>query len=386
MFRFSFSLFAVFSALSIAALGCGDDDSAACAAGSELRDGVCTVIDAGMLDMRAPDFGPMQECGACTAPTPVCDPTDNVCVGCVRDDDCPSDNRCDESARECVGCLINDDCPVSAPICDVDLTKTCVECTANDQCDVGAPVCEANACTGCSNNDQCAMRPDTPTCGADGACTGCAGDMDCASADLGQCDVATGTCIPCSNSSQCTAGDAGICDEGTCVECTIDDESGCGGNSCNPGTLRCTNTALASLNACETCTADSECPTDHACVPVQFMGADSGAYCLKDQSAGCEAPFVTPIMGRTSLSGQAGSTYCGPAEGTTTCEAIVALTDGDTCPSGMDNQCPDGALCRMLTGLAGNRCTFECTEAGECPASAASCGNSGNGMMFCGGS
>src|SRR5690606_16514751 len=134
---------------------------------------------------------------------------------------------CDEAEKECVGCLKEADCSGDKSHCNV-ATSTCVACLDTEQCtDAAASGCTAGECGKCSVNDDCKHITDK-----------------------------------------------GICDEGACVECTVEDESACGMNSCNPATNTCTMTERGKVQVCEPCVADSECETDHLCVPLNYKGED----------------------------------------------------------------------------------------------------------------
>ena len=111
---------------------------------------------------------------------------------------------------------------------------------------------------------------------------------------------------------------------------------------------------------------------------------------MADSTAGCEQPFSIEITGRTTLSGATEGSYCGIAETLTTCEALRALLDNQTCPGGEDSECPESGLCRRV-GTLNNRCTYPCAGdpavCKEPPASGSTCGDGGDsgGADFCGG-
>ncbi len=143
--------------------------------------------------------------------------------------------------------------------------------------------------------------------------------------------------------------------------------------------------------ACDPCDTDANCGgANDYCVPMQYMGADHGAYCLTDftETGSCESPLAISLMGRTSLSGHSGDAYCGINEDLATCDAVRALLDNTACPGGMDSECPDGGLCRQV-GTQMNHCTYQCSGAVECdvsPHPGDTCGpGSTGGDSFCGG-
>jgi len=155
----------------------------------------------------------------------------------------PEAPYCDEGSQTCAECLEDTHC--DGAVCK-DATLTCVECELSDDCqDPSASQCVDDACESCSQDEHCTHLTATPTCDAE---------------------------------------------NGTCVECTPDNESACDGHSCDPATLVCTTTQLGSRSACQPCQADSECFEDYRCIPMLFDGEPrSGGYCLKLGSAGgCE--------------------------------------------------------------------------------------------------
>lgn len=282
----------------------------------------CDAFDLGTGDQGVPeDAGP---CGMCASGT-VCDPASGNCVACLGDGDC-TDEVCliddaDSSNNECVGCVDSDDCSGDTGTCDMGSNE----------------------------------------------CVGCLMDSDCTEPAMAKCDTGTNSCVECDSSTQCEGTGENECVAGACVECTEDSaEDDCGDFSCNPATNECTTTNRDSIEQCQACVSDSECVADHYCVAMTFMGADQGAYCLKDVPSGCDQPFAIPLTGRSSVSGRAGD-YCGIPESLTTCEAVVALNSNATCPGGEDSECPDGGLCRQVSTLS-NRCTYACLSASQCTA------------------
>ena len=279
---------------------------------------------------------------------------------------------CDESTNQCVACLANKDCKTSAkPVCDPD-QNACVACLKSTDCkDTAKPVC------------------DTST----NACVACLANTDCPSATASRCDATTNACAACQNDSDCTQiSGKNACSNGTCVQCTVANESACGGNSCNPKTSECTSTAKGSVTRCGSCVADSECATGGSvtvarCVPMTFNGSPHGNYCLEAVSSGCDQPFGnTSVMKVTaaSVSGAAAEDYCGINQATVTCEAIRDMIDSDNkircgnasgvatdslcgChrdPAGACTDAGTGGLCRSINGA--NRCTIQCGGGTDC--------------------
>jgi hypothetical protein len=156
----------------------------------------------------------------------------------------------------------------------------------------------------------------------------------------------------------------------------------CPGTSCDPATKQCSTYKIASRPTCWTCVSDSDCEEpNHRCVEMYFLGerfpdAKTG-FCLPiavtelgSNKHYCDKPLASVLMDRRSLSGGKLQTYCGPQEKLTTCFAIRAFENQEECPSGQDDECPVGSVCRTFE--EGRRqvscCTFECTSSDECPA------------------
>ncbi len=265
----------------------------------------------------------------------------------------------------------------------------------NGACSGDTPVCDTmtGMCVGCLGATDCAAP--TPACDTDThTCVACVGDGDCTDVAMGKCDVASHTCVACGTSTDCSHfTDTAVCDttNGTCVQCTADDTSACGGNTCkSDGTCSMYGTTQ---RACDPCDTDANCGgANDYCVPMQYMGADHGAYCLTDanDAGSCDQPFLSVIDGRPTLSGRTGGRYCGINETVTTCEAVRGLLDDAACPDGTDSECPEGGLCRNLNGVSPNHCTYRCSgAASEClmaPTAGYGCGpGSTGGDSFCGG-
>jgi hypothetical protein len=161
-------------------------------------------------------------------------------------------------------------------------------------------------------------------------------------------------------------------------------------------TLTCTTMMLASRGTCETCFTDSNCAAmDHRCVWMTYQGEPfpdkRRGFCLRiaepvavDRGYACEPPFTVPLVDRESRSGGKNQSYCGIHEKLTTCFAALAFHNGESCPTGRDDECPVGGLCRALA-VNGQKteytCTYACTDVSECSSPAAKVNCAG----FCGG-
>ena len=402
----------------VAALaGCG---TAECPSGTELVEGRCIdvdaagpVMDAGRADggaaidaaielvpdawtpddAWAPDAGSdAGPCSRCPAATPAC--FMDTCVECASNADCvgaAGGPACDLDTHTCVACTVGTDCTAPLAACLPD-TNTCVRCDDRPDCAAPTPACVANNCVQCENRSdcsggtpacvgnacvQCENRSDcsggTPAC-VGNSCRQCDRNTDCSSASASRCDTAASTCAACMADSDCghIAGNP-RCVGGTCRPCTIATEAtDCGANSCNPVTNVCGARARGSVTVCNRCDADTECATGNTCAAVNPARGVTGNYCLpRIPGPGdfCTQPYAERITG-TSVSG-ASVTYC--RSRTTTCEAVLhhSGTGDGTCTGagGTDAACgapmvSDG-LCRPSG--TGNRCTYACISADDCP-------------------
>ena len=195
-----------------------------------------------------------------------------------------------------------------------------------------------------------------------------------------------------------------IVEQPTCTPAT--EEVDCPATSCDPTTLHCSTFKVASRGACWTCVSDSDCEApNHRCVEMDYGGErfpdEKHGFCLQvadveleleggiyevddDSPSDCTAPFTTILIRRASLSGGPIESYCGINEIRTTCFALRAFAIEEECPSGRDDECPAGGLCRTFEheGRAVNCCTYECTTDQQCPWIA---GEASHCTGFCGG-
>jgi len=224
----------------------------------------------------------------------------------------------------------------------------------------------ADPCGGCGGS--------TPYCDAvNGVCEACLDHEHCTSPAAAQCDG--GECVPCSDGTHCAGvAEGSLCDDGTCVECTVADDTACGGSqTCDLLAGRCVDVAAGSVSNCKACSNDLQCESGHKCIPMDFQQSHHGYFCLAEPSPTCAQPFGTAITA-ASINGVAAAAYCGIEEDLATCEAVLALLGGWHC-SGTNGMCsPDGiaaeepvpgALCDPV-GLLGDRCTYACGSVPEC--------------------
>lgn len=209
-----------------------------------------------------------------------------------------------------------------------------------------------------------------------GACVACLESTDCTDAAAPRCD--DGACVGCADTADCEhIPGKHACDEPSqaCVECTVDDESACDGNSCDPATNRCTSTPLGQTGTCKPCLADSECEDGHRCIELDYLDEPHGWYCmpLPPMEAGCAsgspAPWKVGLLDRESRSGAEETNYCGLNEGLTTCEAVLAALEGQGVGCTDHDACPAGGVCEFVgaAGTGDNRCTYRCGDVNQCP-------------------
>lgn len=300
-----------------------------CPTGLEPVGGACVTPDTGGRDVGVGDGGDggMRDVGvdASVPPDAFMYPCGHACTVPTA--------VCDMSSHACVACLHDTDCSASTSHCE-PIGHTCVQCLAPSDCAMTS-----------------ASRCNTGT----HACEACTGDGDCAH----------------------LAGTT-ACNAGTCVACTPTNETACGANSCNPQTHACTTTPRMSVATCHPCVADSECMSaTQRCVPMQFMGAAHGSYCLPLPAPGCTRPYSVPTPPRASTSGAVATAYCGLDETATTCEAVLALIASRTCVTPSDCNAM-GSQCQTVS-LNPGRCTYACGALDQCPSGVA-CG----AAMYCG--
>ena len=206
-----------------------------------------------------------QTCDGAGTCVDVCDPTCNVdnCEACVNGTcivacSTTSCMVCDGTGSCVTRCGIGEVCDGSSacrpgwtcdPTCDEDACQACIE----GDCFTGCGVDEI--CDGASN---CIPAPVCdPACDAD-ACESCIDDS-C----VDTCDPAG--CLSCDGSGSCvrTCDENELCDNGTCIECTVDEDC--------PGVFN-----FCLLNTCQI-----DCPSDSY---EENDSSDSAAAVFFDQT------------------------------------------------------------------------------------------------------
>ncbi|MBK6580257.1 MAG: hypothetical protein IPG17_29645 [Sandaracinaceae bacterium] len=404
-----------------------DEVRAACADG-RLTAIDCAGIDGdlGVQDMGTDqaDVGPDMDvtadtgvdqgpCGACGVDAPLCNTATMQCVECLGVGDCGGDTPQCNAAGECVECLSGAHCSGDTLVCS---NGRCVGCEDAGDCTAAEPVCQpaGQTCGNCVDRADCLNYPTLPSCNlGTGACVACdeenesadcgegsptprcsasrqcvqcrvnTSNLDCRSTTASQC--VSNSCASCTTNAHCAhLTNTPYCFNSACRACTpTSEDDDCNGNTCNPVTRACTNTAIGSQGVCESCVSDSDCSQADGtsrCIRMNYMGTLRGGYCLL-QGPTCDRPFGV-FINQQSLSGAAATNYCGIDQSAVSCEAVRALQVSRTCPSGNANECmADGALCAMVGGLS-NRCTYPCSSPDEClptgPASSCGAGRCGS--------
>ena len=245
------------------------------------------------------DYCDLCEAADCTGATPVCGDI-GTCVSCVQDSQCPEATPaclttgacgqcsvqngsaclntetplCDPSTNLCVACITDDDCVgTPTPVCD-DTTKTCRGCLTDADCTAGAPACQPSGlCGECSaTNLTLCVAPLSVCEPATGICVNCITDGDCTDEDAPNCDTGAHLCRECLTNENCDRIRP-VCDSsGTCnscqsdVDCPVDypactssgacEACSAENTSCAPGTPRCaTRRRTSASNASPTMTA-----------------------------------------------------------------------------------------------------------------------------------
>ncbi len=285
------------------------------------------------------------------------------CVGDMGEVDMPEDEGQPDQSTPC-----DSACGGQTPICDV-ATDTCVQCLTNNEC--GNGVCDTNtkSCVECLGDQDCTdgVCLDGATT-ADNACVECRGNGECSTAEASLCSAAN-ECAPCAADADCShLQDLGQCVAGTCRECTTDTENAdCGGSVCDPASFTCTNLPIGQTQQLQTCVSDTQCTTGNACIPLNYMGAPHGNYCMPifDSNQGCSRPYGAGDVPVTSVNGMA-AVVC-MIKDLTTPEAIGEYEDPCT-PSTASTDCPHpGQRCEPISQGGGTTaCTYRCGGNSDC--------------------
>ncbi len=98
----------------------------------------------------------------------VCDKENNMCVECVKDDDCNAPRSvCDVENNECVECTENADCPINKPVCNVEQGNC-------ESCPPEKPLWDGTQCVECKTDEDClAKGTENPICNEENTCKPC---------------------------------------------------------------------------------------------------------------------------------------------------------------------------------------------------------------------
>jgi len=342
------------------------------------NDKLGVVCDAQILDGCA---SPCLE--TCEGLTPVCDEASGNCVECVERNDCTGGVCLNNNT--CVECANNADCASGA--CDIP-NNTCVECLSNLNCPGGVCDVISKTCTPCLNSNDC-VAPAATQCKVDDAnltqntCVECLDNTPCTTPAAARCGT-TNACGPCQDAADCAqVPNTNQCVQGTCVPCTTATEAAdCNNFVCNPQTNMCTGATIGATLALNACVSDTQCLTNHACVPLNYMGAFHGNYCMPIYTGtACGRPYGMGIRERTSVGGVT-QNVCMISEALTTPEAIADYGIDDCDPMNVADKCPAvGAECKPFD-IATNICTYSCSTNNDCEQGSDCVGPSGN--KYCG--
>ncbi len=349
-------------------------DQTECFGGEVCRDGTCIAA------VDTPDGGPDNPDTAPDSDQPtncrtdeeacgfrVCNVSTGQCEDCQRDTQCDDGEICDTLTGECT-------CDDGFHACGASCLSDSSPESCGDRCE---PCPEVEGGEATCTEGQCGTNclPPLKKCGDDcpfeRVCVECKSDPDCTSNDAPAC--VDGDCVQCERDADCTHLDEKVCHEGACVECTVGQPEACDQTSCDPATNECTNTAIGSLDWCDQCVADVECPAQTRCVPMEYKGTlRPHGYCLEQADDGCNTIHTVTVQ-RDSLSGIVGEFYCTIREDLTTCEAVQDFGR----PCDQDDDCgvegSNDGKCRNFDSM--DQCTIPCVNTEECPNGTTCVGN-----------
>ncbi len=245
---------------------------------------------------------------------------------------------CDTSNDTCVGCLGNDDCDDPTALCDTD-AKVCVECLGNEDCtDPAASLCDAGACVGCGASADCEHISEKTVCDTDASeC------VECTGTDYASCGEDMGTPLVCDSLAR-----------------------------------TCTTNQEHSAGLCKTCVSDAQCDPGEMCVLQQFSDQDVGYFCFwkkGDTANGAPAlcssgrPYVDTVANAVSVDGTVAD-ICGLRVSTCPAKNEFSSKDCTTSAAADDSKCSfdptnDSKCAQYDVGVY--RCTMTCLSDDDCP-------------------
>jgi hypothetical protein len=318
-------------------------------------------------------------CGKCTGPSAclgghgaktTCDVSTGACVvpppECANDPDCKSDWNPQCVAGNCQPCTSDAACHTghgtrTSCVVGPDGKGSCgapppAECSAVKPCQSASKAQCTNGkcvpCNGSAGSAACAARTDKLTVCSGGTCVApppppeCSAVQPCQSASKAQCT--DGACVACTGNAACAARKDGltVCKSGACVappagSCTGRDpaklDAFCQavvGSYCQQGRV-CHG---SDVPCCQTCAADSDCPS---------TGAVS-----------CQHGFCAPSTGPVE--------DCDCASDPAGCDAFCAAAFGTYCQNGLNcHGNPNQPCCQSCADDAGCPAGTHC-RAGKC--------------------
>jgi hypothetical protein len=291
--------------------------------------------------------------GVCASPQPLgaaCGTNDKACKsGFCRD-----------------GVCCSTDCKGACVACDLGGKKgTCSPKPDSTAC--GAPACSGSTKTEkkCKGGTCAAFKSDCSPflCNAKGAdcLAACAGDAQCVAGAFCNgsklCQPKKANGLGCGGANECTSGfcELGICCASACgpAAACVDGAASSAATfkSCSTGACKATQKGCGTYrcNAMKTdcltsCTADSQCVTNHFCISGKCQKKPNGASCtagVQCQSKSCtegvccDKPCKGGVCESCKLAGKVG-----------TCSFRPAKTP---CPTGANRKCVNGATSSYLT-------------------------------------
>lgn len=301
----------------------GCRDSANCPSGQRCLGGTANEVG------RCIECTPTTAGNDClSSPKLYCQPVSNLCVECLKNADCTSD-QCDLTKNKCVACLKNEKCG-HGYICDQDL----LDCV---------PGC-AGGSGGSNCPDGSSGTPRLPACEANrgdrGTCVACLVDADCPRAQV--CKPGSATVLP-----QCVPGCTNLSGAEVPARCAKE-----------PGTMPVDLLCDASKGPrgkCVECKAKVDCsdPNEPSCDEATGLCrcAIQGEACTASAACGSQEVIGSAVVTKcnAALPGSAwcitkvdcSSVSCNLGEKTVTRQCAVGSRGGARC-SGIQGNCPAG--------------------------------------------
>lgn len=298
-----------------------------------------------------------------------CDPVTQTCEsGCNRDDDCASGLRCsgatENAPGRCIECSPEtelSDCPLASRMRCEPTSQLCVECLRNDDCESGQCDTRSNRCVQCVQNEYCAKGY---TCDLDTfqcfvGCAGKSGGDNCPSA-FPACDKTRGergTCVECLQDAHCALGQ--VCKRGSgdtlpkCVDgCRLNATGNANNERCppadHPERTLCDD-RMGPSGQCVECLTDRDCPATKTCDSALKVCRCKGLGETCGATSECGWRSERGICDLGSSHGAMCMTKCGDHSVAPIC------TFSATALIGEQGNCPAGYVAQYATDAQGNR-------------------------------